>query len=113
MAGIRQPGCFHTARQQDEKVVKVLGAIGIPLAILFHGGVGALFGVISARPAWNSGLFPLLFLVSALVSGGGLLTAIYAFLAPNRGSEAHRSLVVDLGKLILGLTLTGYPVHFR
>jgi protein NrfD len=77
----------------------------VPLAILFHGGVGALFGVISARPAWNSGLFPLLFLVSALVSGGGLLTAIYAFLAPKRGSEAHRRLVVDLGKLILGLTL--------
>jgi Ni/Fe-hydrogenase subunit HybB-like protein len=95
----------NTARQHDEKVVKILGAIGVPLAILFHGGVGALFGVISARPAWNSGLFPLLFLVSALVSGGGLLTAIYAFLAPNRGSEAHRSLVVDLGKLILGLTL--------
>jgi protein NrfD len=92
-------------RQRDEKVVKVLGAVGVPLAILFHGGVGALFGVISARPAWNSGLFPLLFLVSALVSGGGLLTAIYAFLAPNRGSEAHRRLVVDLGKLILGLTL--------
>ena len=92
-------------RQRDEKVVKVLGAIGVPLAILFHGGVGALFGVISARPAWNSGLFPLLFLVSALVSGGGLLTAIYAFLAPNRGSEAHRSLVIDLGKLLLGLTL--------
>jgi protein NrfD len=91
--------------QRDAKVVKILGAIGVPLAILFHGGVGALFGVISARPAWNSGLFPLLFLVSALVSGGGLLTAIYAFLAPNRGSEAHRGLVVDLGKLILGLTL--------
>jgi molybdopterin-containing oxidoreductase family membrane subunit len=61
--------------------------------------------VVSARPAWNSGLFPLLFLVSALVSGGGLLTAIYAFLAPDRGSPAHRSLVTDLGKLVLGLTL--------
>jgi len=94
-----------SSRQHDEKVVKVLGSIGVPLAILFHGGVGALFGVISARPAWNSGLFPLLFLVSALVSGGALITAIYAFLAPNRGSEAHRSLVSDLGKLILGLTL--------
>lgn len=94
-----------SARQKDQRVVKVLGTIGVPLAILFHGGVGALFGVVSARPAWNSGLFPLLFLVSALVSGGGLLTAIYAFLAPNRGSEAHRSLVTDLGKLVLGLTL--------
>jgi protein NrfD len=94
-----------SSRQRDEKVVMVLGFIGIPLAILCLGGEGALFGVVSARPAWNSGLFPLLFLVSALVSGGGLLTAIYAFLAPNRGSEGHRNLVTDLGKLVLGLTL--------
>ena len=93
------------SRKRDMSVVKVLGAIGVPLAIVFHGGVGALFGVIAARPAWNSGLYPLLFLVSALVSGGGLLTAIYAFLAPNRASEAHRRLVIDLGKLVLGLTL--------
>jgi len=70
------------SRKRDVKVVKVLGSIGVPLAIMFHGGVGALFGVISARPAWHSGLYPLLFLVGALVSGGGLLTAIYAFVAP-------------------------------
>ena len=92
-------------RQRDVGVVKILAFIGVPLAILCLGSEGALFGVVSARPAWNSGLFPLLFLVSALVSAGGLLTAIYAFLAPNRGSEAHRSLVADLGKFVLGLTL--------
>ena len=93
------------SRARDMKVVKILGSIGVPLAIMFHGGVGALFGVISARPAWHSGLYPLLFLVSALVSGGGLLTAIYAFIAPNRGTPEHRSLVSDLGKLVLGLVL--------
>ncbi|RME85230.1 MAG: molybdopterin oxidoreductase [Caldilineae bacterium] len=92
-------------RARDMRVVRVLGSIGVPLAILFHGGVGALFGVVAARPAWHSGLFPLLFLVSALVSGGGLLLAIYAFLSPDRGSEQHASLVADLGKLVLGLTL--------
>jgi len=93
------------SRKRDMKVVKVLGSIGVPLAIMFHGGVGALFGVISARPAWHSGLYPLLFLVSALVSGGGLITAIYAFIAPNRGTAKHTSLVSDLGKLVLGLVL--------
>ncbi len=93
------------SRERDMKVVKILGSIGVPLAIMFHGGVGALFGVVSARPAWHSGLFPLLFLVSALVSGGGLLTAIYAFIAPNRGTPEHKSLVADLGKLVLGLVL--------
>lgn len=91
------------SRRRDMKAVKILGSIGVPLAIMFHGGVGALFGVISARPAWHSGLFPLLFLVSALVSGGGLLMAIYAWLAPNRGSAAHRNLLSDMGRLVLAL----------
>ena len=90
-------------RARDQRVVKVLGAIGVPLAIMFHGGVGALFGVVSARPAWHSGLFPLLFLVSALVSGGGLLMALYAFLAPNRGSPEYQSLLSDMGRLVLAL----------
>ncbi len=90
-------------RARDQRVVKVLGTIGVPLAIMFHGGVGALFGVVSARPAWHSGLFPLLFLVSALVSGGGLLMALYAFLAPNRGSAEYKNLLSDMGRLVLAL----------
>ncbi len=90
-------------RARDQRVVKVLGSIGVPLAIMFHGGVGALFGVVSARPAWHSGLFPLLFLVSALVSGGGLLMALYAFLAPNKGSAEYKSLLSDMGRLVLAL----------
>ena len=90
-------------RARDQRVVKVLGSIGVPLAIMFHGGVGALFGVVSARPAWHSGLFPLLFLVSALVSGGGLLMALYAFLAPNKGSAEYKNLLSDMGRLVLAL----------
>ncbi len=92
-----------TSRRRDVRVVRVLGIIGVPLAILFHGGVGALFGVVVARPAWHSGLFPLLFLVSALVSGGGLLMGIYAWLAPNRGSVEHHNLLSDMGRLVLAL----------
>jgi protein NrfD len=95
----------EAGRARDEQVTKVLGAIGVPLAIMFHGGVGALFGVVSARPAWHSGLFPLIFLVAALASGGGLLMAVYALLAPNQGTSEHQSLVRDLGKLVLGLVL--------
>ena len=92
-------------RRRDQRVVRILGSIGVPLAIMFHGGVGALFGVVSARPAWHSGLFPLLFLVSALVSGGGLLLAIYALLAPNKKSEEYKTLIFDLGRLVLFLVL--------
>ena len=93
------------SRTKDLRTVKILGSIGVPLAIMFHGGVGAVFGVTAARPAWNSGLYPIIFLASALASGGALLTFIYAFFSPDRGSEAHRSLVVTLGQITLGLVL--------
>lgn len=55
-----------------------LGIIGIPVAIGVHGGTGAIFAVLKARPFWFTGLFPIVFLVSALASGGGLLTFLTA-----------------------------------
>ena len=88
---------------RDEKVVRVLATIGVPVAIMFHGGVGALFGVISARPSWNSGLFPILFLISALASGGALLTLVVAVF--QGGLKETRDTIVALGQLVLGLLL--------
>ncbi len=91
------------ARDRDRKVLKLLGTLGIPLAIAFHGGVGALFGVIGARPYWNSPLYPILFLVSALASGGALLTFVVAALWPSRRSAEFRNLVSLLGRITLAL----------
>lgn len=89
------------AAEKDRKVVKVLATIGIPIAIMFHGGVGALFGVVSARPGWNSGLFPILFLLSALVSGGALLMLVAAIF--QGGYRRNGDTIVALGRLVAGL----------
>lgn len=90
-------------KARDRKRVKLLATTGIPLAIMFHGGVGALFGVVGARPHWHSGMFPILFLLSALVSGGALLTMVAAVFQD--GLNRNRETVVALGKLVLGLFL--------
>lgn len=87
----------------DRRTLRTLGSIGVPLAIAFHGGVGALFGVLGSRPYWNSGLTPIVFLIGALLSGGALLTFVTALFDPNRGTEEHRGLVLFLGKIVLGL----------
>jgi molybdopterin-containing oxidoreductase family membrane subunit len=87
----------------DMRVVRTLGAIGVPLAIAFHGGVGALFGVVGARHFWNAPIYPLMFIVGALASGGGLLAFISAFFYPDRGSAQHREMVTYLGRIVLGL----------
>lgn len=87
--------------ERDRRIVRVLATIGVPVAIMFHGGVGTLFGVVAARPAWHSGLFPIIFLVSALASGGALLTVIAAIFQD--GWRQNRDTVVALGRLVLFL----------
>lgn len=89
--------------QRDRRLLKILGTLGVPLAVAFHGGVGALFGVIGARPYWHSGLLPILFLVGALLSGGALLTALVVMIGPGRGTRQHRELVESLAKIVLGV----------
>ena len=86
---------------RDAKVLRVLGGVGVALAIAFSGGVGALFGVIGARPFWHSGLYPILFLVSALASGAALLTVTVVLVWPDKAAPAYRRLVVDLGRMTL------------
>lgn len=88
-------------RTSDRQVVRVLATIGVPLAVMFHGGVGSLFGVVASRPAWHGGLFPILFLVSALVSGGALLVLVSAIFQD--GLRRNRQVVLDLAGLVLAL----------
>ncbi len=97
-------GRTESKPQRDRKVLRVLGTIGIPLAIAFHGGVGALFGTVIARPYWNTPLVPVLFLTGALVSGGALMMAIVAVLWPKRDPD-YQSMLSLLSKIVLGLVL--------
>ena len=74
--------------------------IGIPIALGVHGGTGAIFAVVKARPAWYSPIFPLVFIVSALASGGGLLLFLRAFVTPQ--PEEDKSILPALAKLTGG-----------
>ena len=87
----------------DRRLLRILGSLGVLLAIAFHGSVGAIFGVIAARPYWNSALTPILFLVGALLSGGALLTFINAIWGPEPGTESHSNLMRFLGQIVLAL----------
>jgi Ni/Fe-hydrogenase subunit HybB-like protein len=92
----------EASRVRDRRWLKVLGAVGIPVAVVVRGGVGTIFAVAKARPSWFSGLFPIVFLVSALASGGALLTFVMAAtsrLAPDRKAP----LVRDLARMSFGI----------
>lgn len=53
----------------DHKIISFLAGIGIPMACTLHGYVGFIFGGIKANPLWATPLMPVIFLLSACVSG--------------------------------------------
>lgn len=103
VAALRSRADSDESLAADMRKVKVLATVGVPLAIMFHGGVGALFGVLASRPYWHSGLFPIIFLMSALASGGALLTVVSAIF--QEGWREHRAMILDLGRIVLVLLL--------
>ena len=65
------------AMEVDHRLIKILAAVGIPAAAVLHGYVGFLFGAIKANPWWSTPLMPIIFLLSAIVSGIALLMVLY------------------------------------
>lgn len=96
----------EASAQRDRRWMKILGIFGIPIAIGVHGGTGALFAVVKARPMWYGPLFPIVFIISALASGAALLTFLLAFFVGRALDKAQRDeLVLTLGKITAGLLI--------
>ncbi len=97
------------AKAVDHKVITVLAGIGLPMACMLHGYVGFIFGAIKANPWWSSPLMPVIFLLSAAVSGIALLTIVYQVVSKARRVPAQQATVSAMARwlwLFLILTIT-------
>lgn len=65
------------ALAKDKKAVKILAATGIPVACFLHGYAGFIFGSVKANALWMSPLMPVIFIMSAVVSGIALCMLTY------------------------------------
>ncbi|WP_298431779.1 NrfD/PsrC family molybdoenzyme membrane anchor subunit [Geobacter sp.] len=66
------------ALEKDEKAVKILAGLGIPVACFLHGYAGFIFGSVKANALWMTPLMPVIFICSAVVSGIALCIITYA-----------------------------------
>jgi len=71
----------------DRKAIKVITIIGIPSAFLLHGYVGFIFGSVKANPWWGSVLMPIVFLMSAIVSGIAMVIFLYMIITAMRNEK--------------------------
>lgn len=67
------------ALRLDHGLIALLAGIGIPWAFTLHGYVGFIFGSVKANAWWATPLQPIIFLMSAIVSGIAMLLLMYTF----------------------------------
>ncbi|MBT4878110.1 MAG: polysulfide reductase NrfD [Desulfobacula sp.] len=73
------------ALELDQKIVRFLVGIGIPVAVVLHGYVGFIFGGVKANPTWSTPLMPVIFLFSACVSGISAIILAYIVIRKIKG----------------------------
>src|SRR5210317_1138523 len=86
----------------DKKAAAVLAAIGIPVACFLHGYAGFIFGSVKANALWMSPLMPVIFIMSAVVSGIALCMLTYIVIMEWKAFRKRRTVGVTAATEIRG-----------
>jgi len=73
------------ALRLDNRIISFLAGLGIPMACVLHGYVGFIFGGVKANPLWATPLMPVIFLLSACVSGIAGIILVYVLIMKLKG----------------------------
>jgi len=91
------------AMSYDRKWLFTLAIIGIPGAHGLHGYVGFVFGSLKSREWWSSDLMPVIFLLSAIISGTAFVIVLYVL------SCKLRKVTIDLSCMkVMAYALWGF-----
>jgi tetrathionate reductase subunit C len=84
------------------KMTKIFGLIGIPMALAVHGYTGWILALGVARDYWNTGLMPIVFLFSAMVSGISMMILLIMIRDRffTKEKVINKDLVVSLAKIL-------------
>jgi tetrathionate reductase subunit C len=89
----------HT-QQRDHRAARALGIVGIPMALAVHGYTGFILYFAVGRPLWHTPLMPIIFLVSAVVSGLGLMILLAWLMVRSADGTRPWGLMHSLGILL-------------
>jgi len=79
-----------------------MGMLGFIAAVSAHSNLGAVFGLLEARPFWHGSFLPIYFILSALVSGGAIVSMIVYFNHKQSGTpmpQKYEDFIDTLGRL--------------
>jgi dimethyl sulfoxide reductase membrane subunit len=90
-----------TRRPVSSRALRLMAIVSLPVAVLVHSVTAWIFGLLVARPFWNTPLLAPLFISSALVSGtalvvltGYVVERVSSFVVGNEVYDGLRRLLV-------------------
>jgi Ni/Fe-hydrogenase subunit HybB-like protein len=92
----------------DHKIIAFLAGIGIPMACILHGYVGFIFGGVKANPLWATPLMPVIFLLSACVSGIAGIIVTYIVIMKIKGRPIDLDCVRTCIKYLWGFFILDF-----
>jgi len=95
----------------DKKASKFVTIIGIPSAFLLHGYVGFIFGSVKANPWWGSVLMPIVFLMSAIVSGIAMVMFLYILVSLLRNEKLDMRCLDRIGLFLLVAIIVDFALE--
>ena len=84
----------------DRQWTKVLAAVGIGAAAGLHGYVGFVFASLKSREWWSSDLMPIIFILSAVVSGVAVLVLVYVVSSKVRKAAIDENCMAGLARVL-------------
>lgn len=98
---------FWAYHHDYEDLIKWLNWVNIPAGIALIGVIGSLFGVVVARPMWNSTVLPMAFALSSLVVGTGLILLLHLLFSPLAGQPQYLETATELGRFLMWAIIIG------
>ena len=92
----------------DERIIKILVGLGIPVAAVLHGYVGFIFGGVKANPTWSTPLMPVIFLFSACVSGISAIVLAYILIRKLTGKSIDGPCIITCIKTLTGFFILAF-----
>jgi len=98
---------INIAPEQRDGILRLLAYLSLPMGLALIIVSGSIFGVVAARPLWNTSSLPLMFLISSLAAGSALIALLAVLFWPNRQSDEYRRVVKRLAQMTGWLLLAG------
>jgi len=92
----------------DDRIIKILVGLCIPVATVLHGYVGFIFGGVKANPTWSTPLMPVIFLFSACVSGISAIVLAYIVIRKLTGRSIDGPCIITCIKTLTGFFILAF-----